>query len=445
MIRASGLWRMVNRFGQRSADPACSQGGTPWAVTLITLVTLAAALPPACGGETPGRVGEHSASLVTGADDRVEYFDVADPTARGRISESMVALVPRAFLARMGAGYVLTAQSWGQAEGLCPGERFADQPAAAFCTGVLVDWDLVLTAGHCVRLFALEDFAIVFGFYYGSAGTLAFNDVREAREVRDPIAIVSEALDPAGAEPRLDYAWLRLDRAVAPPRQPAPLYVRPHPLAAGDPIISIGCGGGVPLKLDAGGVVRDARAAVADYFLADTDTSHGSSGGGAFDQALSLVGVFARGGADTVITAEGCFETIVQPDGTATEEQFSYVHRAVEGLCRDAPLGSSLCRSDCGDPCAALPPPPAGDGGCAVAAGNDRASGPGLSIAPIGIWLLFWRARRAAPAPRRSTLARCRARSPRWRVRPRARWACAAAADRRPACRRCAARSAPRI
>ena len=144
---------------------------------------------------------------------------------------------------------------------------------------MLVDWDLVLTAGHCVHLLALRDFGVVFGYYDDAPGHLAAG----ADDLETPIAIVSEALDPAGVEPRLDYAWLRLARRMAPPRRPVPVRRAQVALASGQAIVSIGAPGGTPIKVDRGGMVRDARPETFDYFVADTDTAHGSSGGGAFN------------------------------------------------------------------------------------------------------------------------------------------------------------------
>jgi hypothetical protein len=115
-------------------------------------------------------------------------------------------------------------------QGLCRGERFVDQPAAAFCTGVLVDWDLVLTAGHCVHLFALEDFVVLFDYDYSAPGVLTSKG-----ETRAPVEVVSEALDPQGVDPRLDYAWIRLDSPVSSPRKPVAVYRRAPPLTLGEP------------------------------------------------------------------------------------------------------------------------------------------------------------------------------------------------------------------
>jgi hypothetical protein len=302
-------------------------------------------------------------AIVYGNDDRREAYEIQDPAARATLEGSVVALVPRALARRAAGGFAADAPSLEAAEDLCPGVPFGHEPAAAFCTGVLVDWDLVLTAGHCVRLFALEDFVVVRGYYDDSPGHLA---VVSADDVRDVAEIVDEALDPAGTAPRLDHAWLRLSRPVRAPWRPAP--VRMSPAVVDEPVVSIGAGGGVPLKLDDGGRIRDLREPTLDYFTADTDTAHGSSGGGAFDLAMNLVGVLARGGDDLVATEAGCNVNASSADGAHADEEFTYAFRAVESLCRNAPGASSLCRAECGDVCAAEAPPP--EVGCAVTGGR---------------------------------------------------------------------------
>src|SRR5690348_6924253 len=100
-----------------------------------------------------------SAALIYGNDDRVDYFEVSDTEQQARMASVMVALIPKASVNRAGSGLALSAAipTWGAAAGLCSGTRFADQPAAALCTGILVDQDLVLTADHCVRVLPLTD------------------------------------------------------------------------------------------------------------------------------------------------------------------------------------------------------------------------------------------------------------------------------------------------
>ncbi len=320
--------------------------------TLAASVVALAIVLSGCGSELEW-TGETESTIVYDADDRREHFEVEQAEVRAIAAESVVAFVPRAWLRWRGQELLIDAPSWGEASDLCPSERFANQPAAAFCSGVLVDWDLVLTAGHCLRLLALENFFVVFGYYYAAPGTLAIGD----GDVIEPAEIVSEALDPATTEPRLDYAWLRLSKPARPPRAPAAVRLRPEALAVGDRIVSVGAGGGVPLKIDTGATVRGLRAQL-DYFVADADTTRGASGGAAFDRDSALAGVLVRGAQDLSYTDTGCQMTIHEQNAAAAE-QFNHAHAALDRLCAEDKAHSSLCRSDCDDPCRALPGPPA--------------------------------------------------------------------------------------
>jgi hypothetical protein len=339
-------------------------------------------------------------AVVYGDDDRVEYFDVSSASERDLMSGSVVAFVPHSSIKLSDGAIRFDAPSLGQAANLCPGEAFAEQPAAAFCSGVLIDWDLVLTAGHCVHLLALSDFRVVFGYYYDRPGHLATS----LSDVATPIEIVADRLDPQDVSPRLDYALLRLEHAVAPPHRPVPVYIDPPRVASGDPVVSIGAGSGVPLKLDAGGEVQDVRSKTVDYFTATTDTSGGSSGGGAFDHQGALIGVLARGADDLTLTSNGCQATNRLPDSPAAQEQFTFVHSAVDELCGHDPGASSLCRSDCGDPCHALPPTE--DAGCTIGSRLQADRDPRRALVAICISFAItgrrrtWRAKNL-PAPRR--------------------------------------------
>ncbi|HEY0469197.1 MAG TPA: serine protease [Polyangiaceae bacterium] len=306
------------------------------------------------------------APLIYDDDGRREYYEVVDPLVSARFERSSVVLTRNEFIDQQEGRTSSAAPIWGARANICPGEAFSEQPGAAFCSGVLLDWDLVLTAGHCVHLFALSQFSVVFGYYYRESTELNPN-----QSVATPVEIVAEALDPEGVEPRLDYAWLRLARPVGSPYAPAPVYSKPAALAAGDGFTTIGAPGGVPLKFDDTGtvaVVREQR----DFFTGRVDTSVGWSGGAAYDTNLVLLGILSRGGQDYVATPEGCNLVVHASSAEPADEQFTYGNRAVDALCAKQPT-RALCRAEC-DPFCELKKEPTSvakvEGGCAVAAAH---------------------------------------------------------------------------
>lgn len=350
-----------------------------------------------CGAEGAGassglELGSLEQAFINGDDDRLEYFELDDPAARELMEQSVVALVPDVLVRPLARGNLERVSTWGENHGLCEGEPFVDQPAAAFCSGVLVDWDLVLTSGHCVDVFPLSQFRAVFGFYFRQPGELALTS--------DDVYSVAEVLlarDETTAErERLDYAWLRLAEPVSSPHFPAVIRARSSDVADGDAIVAINAGGGVPFKLDGGGRIRDRRSNVNDYFVADTDTSEGSSGGPAFDDALKLVGTLARGAPDYVATEEGCVRTDRELDPALAREQFTYAFRSLEGLCEVEP-DRWLCDTSCED--CGVPPPPsdAFEDGCALAPKRSGSSGAaGAGLLALALAALGSRRRRAA-------------------------------------------------
>ena len=315
-------------------------------------------------GEHPG-LGRAEEPVVYGEDGRVEPYEALDPSLEQTVAESAVAFVPNGWVDASGA--VSGAPRLGDTAGLCPGQRFEEQPAAAFCSGILIDEDLVLTAAHCLRVFALDDFRVVAGYYYERPGTLALG------EAIAPLEILEERLDRADSAERLDFALLRLARSVTPPRRAAAVYRHLPMLADGDSVHLLASSAGVPFKVDSGGRIIDARATVGDYFRAATDSSHGASGGGAFDAALGLVGILARGGRDLETTEAGCNRERVVADDGAAEEELTYAHRAVEALCTVDP-SRSLCRDDCEEPCRAARSEATGlEASCSIQPGHGHA------------------------------------------------------------------------
>jgi hypothetical protein len=286
-------------------------------------------------------------TVVYGEDGRREYYEAADPLVQERFSRSSVALIANSYLEGSAPRISASAPTWSAKADVCPDEVFADQPAPAFCSGVLLDWDLVLTSGHCVRLLALADFSIAFGFYYTEPGKLAFDAGDQVR----PVEILAEALDPAGAEPRLDFAWLRLERPLSSRFRPAPFYSMRPLLHENDPLVTIGAPGGVPLKVDSSGTIAEVRKQ-GDFFIARTDTSTGWSGGAAYDADMVLTGILSRGALDLIDSHEGCRVAVHPPAAAVAAEQFTYGAQALLALCKAEP-SRAICAPDCGDICQA--------------------------------------------------------------------------------------------
>lgn len=299
---------------------------------------------------------------------------MAEAPRRARVEQSVVALVRKEWVVEHDGGIEVIAPTRAELEGVCEDERFADQPAAAVCSGVLVDWDLVLTAGHCVRAFALDDLVVAFGYLNEAHGALAL----QAQDLFDPVEVIAESIQQQDGRATLDYAFVRLDRAVRLPREPAPIRMSIDTAQVGDPLVSAGASEGIPIKVDAGALIRRVRVAERDHFVADTDTAKGGSGGAAFDAELALLGVLFRGGEDLIEDGACLRDNRVSSD--QADETFTYAARAVSELCQRRPDESSLCRAACGDPCRALEPF-RGAPGCSVTFAPAMAGLPWLSIA----------------------------------------------------------------
>ena len=308
---------------------------------------------------------------------------------RAALEQFTVALMTDSAAAALTSGHVGALPTWSEINSLCDGEPFGEQPAAAFCSGVLVDWNLVLTSGHCVNALPQQNLRVVFDYYYQAEGELAVQD-EDIYGVERVVVSRRDEPSPNDGE-RLDFAWLELARPAAAPHRPAPTYTRRRGADESDRVISIGAGGGVPIKWDEGGRVRYTRSEFDDYLIADTDTSQGSSGGGLFDENLVVLGSLARGAADFARTDAGCYVTSSESDPSAAREQFTYVHRAVEALC-DTGSSSPLCDDSCGEPCDASTLEPgarasaAGDSSCALAPGQQRGA-QRRALSPLAVLL----------------------------------------------------------
>lgn len=286
--------------------------------------------------------------VVYGSDDRTDVFAHPDEALRRLASESVVALATRRAVLVDGNRVQLVARSLQETMGLCSGERFAEQPSAAFCSGTLIAPDLILTAGHCIQPTesSCANTVFVFGYSYAQQGQLGTSTIEDVYSCQ---RVVAHALN-EGASGKADYAIVQLDRPATPRYTPANVASQFPSLAAGSGVVMIGSPSGIPAKIDAGGRVRDPRSQVRDYFVATTDSFGGNSGSGVFDAStLELVGILVEGDTDYVESG-GCNRVRTCTETGCQGENVLYARPAIDAYCRtgtDAVLCNSTSR--CGD------------------------------------------------------------------------------------------------
>lgn len=288
-----------------------------------------------CSDSNRAALGELRESVLNGGDDRKEAFDL-DEATRSSITSSSAALL---YLNRLSWGPTdavsLNTLSAGVALGLCDDEPFADEPSAAFCSAVLIDDDLVLTAAHCVGRDAASAtevchrLQVVFGyalFAPNSQPELHGDQVFSCRRVVT-----------VGAAPA-DYAVLQLDRPVGAPLTPARFAT--DSVELGDRLVVASYGAGLPLKVELQAEVTSTSLA-ADSFVVASDTFAGSSGGSLFTTSLDLIGLFVSGGADWV-QVDGCKRAL---RSAVPAEQGQTVTGVQDAICATGWPSERLCAS----------------------------------------------------------------------------------------------------
>jgi V8-like Glu-specific endopeptidase len=261
------------------------------AVCLLALCT--------CGAETRGgaTVESRAESIVYGDDDRRDVFETDLPFAQIAQQTAVALLAPSQLRELPSGDYAIDAQAYGELQTLCPGERFAEQPAAAGCSGVLIAPDIVATAAHCLSVRSDGSPDCTNNRYVLGFGVTDPNNTIEihADNIYDCKGVLGRVTTPNQSVCRYDFALLQLERAVP---QAAIAEIRARPVEQGEPLVVVGFPAGLPVKIDRGAQVIEARTAQGDYFTLDSDTFAVSSGSGVFDSPGQLVGLFARGRRD---------------------------------------------------------------------------------------------------------------------------------------------------
>lgn len=255
------------------------------------------------------------APVVYGADDRADVYETGPRFAALARASAVALIVPEHLVESDERSYRIEAPRLDESLGLCEGERFADQPAAAGCSGVLIAPDLVATSAHCLPRApgGCGPSRYVFGYLVERQDEpllIAREDVYDCAAVEAHLSSTNDEIC------RWGVAVVRLDRVVDPARH-TPARMRDTPAQNGEALGVIGFPTGLPAKVDLGAHVLDARPHEGDYFTLDSDTFAVSSGSGVFDSEGALLGILARGTRDFDDSA-GCLRVNTLPSATAS-------------------------------------------------------------------------------------------------------------------------------
>ena len=301
-------------------------------ILFLFLVILSACGPaateePAAPAEEPAAPGEPTESVPSeeqypvqyGQDSRTELFQHTDVRLRDmaasvgvfvqseqiKVSKDVVTL----------NGYTLNEMSelgWlvkNTSAPMCSGELFTSQPAPGFCTGFLIEDDVLVTAGHCLQKVSCSDTSVVFDFYMesnNSTATISSDSVYRCAEV------LAQAI-PSQANQNLDYAIIKLDR---PTGRPVIDYDLETQLKAQTKVAVIGYPSGLPLKIASDAVVTS-NEVDEPFFVTNLDTFGSNSGSPVINTDTYLVeGILVRGANDYVLSNDQtCIQVNRCPEG----------------------------------------------------------------------------------------------------------------------------------
>lgn len=251
-----------------------------------------------------GFASEGMPKVIYGKDDRLDLYQVTNPLFQ-RLARSTVALInARQLRPGQQDEFTLMGETLVQSQHVCTTERFANQQTAAFCSGVIVGPDLVLTAGHCLDASSTcQNTRFIVGYALSQLEQTEVSQI-PARNVYTCKSVVAQEYSHFEG----DYSLVQVDR----PFQDVEIATlnRTGNISVGTPLVLMGHPSGLPLKIAAGATVRDNRRL--SVFVTNTDSYAGNSGSPVFNSETgNLEGVLVSGERDFLPQPRngGCFES----------------------------------------------------------------------------------------------------------------------------------------
>jgi hypothetical protein len=171
-----------------------------------------------------------------------------------------------------------------ETEALCSNELLAMDYAAAFCSGFLVDRDLVMTASHCF----LENFSSTIRFVFGFVNEKA----KEPRLTFDPDDIRQARLVYRSNPCDDDDPDIAVYQLTQPVTHRVPILTT-EAVNQGDELYMLGCPLGVSIRYSSNAKVLDNTPAT--YFVANLDGYNRNSGSPVFRADHRVVGMHVEG------------------------------------------------------------------------------------------------------------------------------------------------------
>lgn len=227
-----------------------------------------------------------STDAVYGEDNRVDVYQ-SDNALLRKLSYSTAAMIPHENLSSIGDKVEIKGSLYKDTYRLCPEEKFQEQVTAAYCSGTLIDKDIILTAGHCV-MNSMD-----------CPGNSWVFDFRASTEKQSSVTVPASSVYQCQKviyyqvhlHSNIDFAIIKLDRPVTD-RKAVNIRLSgkldpKHKLAL------IGHPRGLPTKIAADGSVTESGAG---FVKTNLDAFSINSGSGVFNQITGdLEGILVSG------------------------------------------------------------------------------------------------------------------------------------------------------